>query len=130
MEFCEQLFTALRHLLAVPERRPPAAPQARALRDHQRQGLQGGHAVKQLVDLEGAHHAAANTLIGRQRADVLAFQHDATGAWLQHAGEQVDEGGFAGAIGPDQRVACALFQVQVDAIGRHNAAKAHLQPLS
>jgi len=45
----------------------------------------------------------------RQIGDVVAFKQDAPGIGLQHARQQIDDGGLAGAVRADQRVARALL---------------------
>ena len=44
----------------------------------------------------------------------LALEQHLAGARRQHAGEQVDEGGLAGAVRPDQRVARACLEREGD----------------
>jgi hypothetical protein len=42
----------------------------------------------------------------------------------QHAGHQIDQRGLAGAVGPDQCVALALRQVELDVLGDDQRAEA------
>ena len=62
---------------------------------------------KQRVDLERARHAALDARVLRQAGDALVAQEDLARARRQHAGQQVDERGLAGAVRPDERVARA-----------------------
>ena len=66
---------------------------------------------------------------GARLRDVLAFERDAAGGGLQHAGQQVDQRGLAGAVGADQRVARAARDVQADVVGGGDAAEALDQAL-
>jgi hypothetical protein len=52
--------------------------------------------------------------VHRQIGDVVAFEQDAPGIGLEHAGQQIDDGGLAGAVRADQRVARALLDPQRD----------------
>ena len=129
VELLQQLFTALIDRFARAQRLPPLAAQALVLRHGERQGFERRERVEQLVDLEGAHHAALHALVRRQARDVLAFERDGAFGGLQHTGQQVDERGLACAVGADERMACALLQVQRDVVGGRDAAKTLDQPL-
>ena len=93
---------------------------ALVLRHHHAQGFQRRHAVEKLVDLEGAHHAAAHALVRRQLGDVVAVEQDAAllqfGDGLAVAGQApvdqlvvgvrgVQEGDAGGHFGRDQLLA-------------------------
>ncbi len=65
-------------------------------------------------------HAAVHGHVG----DVHAIKHDAPGAGHQRARDLVDQGGFAGPIGANQRVDFARQHVQVGVVGGQQAAKA------
>lgn len=125
MELLEQLRSPLRHLGRRAQRPPPLRGQPGLLRDHERQRFQRRHRVEELVDLEGAHHAARHAAVRRQARDVLAFQHDAAGRRREHTRQEVDQRGLAGAVGPDQCVARAALQVQRHVVGGRDAAEAH-----
>ena len=129
VELFQQLTATLSNPCFGTQALPPAAAQPPVLRHHQRQCLQRRHGVEQLVDLEGAHHAPAHPLVGCDVGDVFAVQHNAPFRRLQHAGEQVDECGFARAIGANERMARAFHQVERDVAGGGNAAKTFDQAL-
>ena len=83
----------------------------------------GVRSSEQLVDLEGAGDAAPHPLVRLERGDVVAFEQDAPGGRAQHAGEEVDHGGLAGAVRADQGMAGALLDRERDAVGRGDAAE-------
>ena len=56
--------------------------------------------------------------------DVLAVEQDLAGGRAQHAGEQVDERGLAGAVRADQRMARALLDAERYVVRRDDAAEA------
>ena len=53
-------------------------------------------------DLEGAQHAAAEQLVGRQPGDVLAVEDDLAAIGRDIAGDQVEQRRFARAVRADQ----------------------------
>src|SRR5437764_797096 len=59
----------------------------------------------------------------RPFGDVFAAVEDLAGCGTQHAGELVDEGRLAGAIGADEGVARALRQREVDVVGGDDSAE-------
>src|SRR5690606_20388180 len=77
---------------------------------------------KQRVDLEGACESALDALVLRHCGHVLVAEVHRAGSRRMHAGQQVDEGGLAGAVGPGQRVARPFGQREVDAVVGANAA--------
>ena len=123
MKLLQQLFTTLRDFFIGSQRLPPLPAQATVLRHGKRQGFQRRHGIKQLVDLEGAHHATLDAFMRCQAADVSPFQRDAAAGRLQHTGEQIDQRGFARAIGPDEGVAGALPEFEVDVVSSGDAAE-------
>jgi hypothetical protein len=56
---------------------------------------------KKLRDLKGAPDAEPGHVAGRQPGDVPPAKQDGAGIGLQIAGDHVDEGGLARAIGAD-----------------------------
>ena len=61
--------------------------------------------------------------------DVAAGQQHASARRRQHAGEQIDERGLAGAVGADQRVARAGGELEVDFLHGHERAEMAAQRL-
>ena len=59
----------------------------------------------------------------RQRGDVLAVEQHVAGRGSQRAGDQIDQRGFAGAVRPDQRVAGAARQREIDVVGDTGARR-------
>ncbi len=92
---------------------PPRARRAAALTHCERDRLERAQMGKQRVDLERAHQAALDAPFGRQRRDLLPFEKDRAAIGLQHAGDEIDQRGLAGAVGADQRVARALGQIEL-----------------
>src|SRR3981081_4587841 len=91
--------------LVEPACRPPEAERAAApalQRDaHVLQHCQMG---KDRGDLEGAHEAEARDIGRRERRDVAALVDDAAARRLQELGEEIETGGLAGAVRPDEGV--------------------------
>jgi hypothetical protein len=59
----------------------------------------------------------------RHAGDVLAFEQDLAGGRQQIAGQAVEEGGFAGAVRPDQAENVALLQRHRGGIDRLETAE-------
>ena len=107
---------------------PPVAAAAETFRHREPDGLERRQIGVELVDLEGARQAAQHPRMHRQIGDVAAFEQDAPGIGLEHAGQQVDDGGLAGAVRADQRVAGALFDLERKIAGDLEAAELLFQP--
>src|SRR6185436_15422189 len=72
-------------------------------------------------DLEGAHQPQACD-VGRPPAgDVAPIENNAPGGRGEEAGEQVEAGGLAGAVGTDQCVDGPAAHAQIHATDRHEA---------
>ena len=72
---------------------------------------------------------SGDALVRLEIGDVAAFEHDAPGGRAQHAGQQVDDRGLAGAVRADQRVARAFLDGERHVVGRDDAAELLHQPL-
>ena len=107
------------------------APQSRsrplAFRDDERDRFERCQRVEQLRDLKSAHQSTARSLMRRQRRDVFAFEVDAAARRGQHAGQQIDERGLAGAVGSDQRMPCAAGELERNVLRRGNSAEVLVQ---
>ena len=79
---------------------PGAAPHVGA--DHD--VLQRGHAGEEPEVLEGAGHAAGGHLVRRPAVERHALEPHLARVGDGHAGEQVEEGRLAGAVGTDDRL--------------------------
>src|SRR5579872_1509267 len=86
--------------------------------------LEYGQPAKQPIDLKGARDAELDALGLHGRGDVAAGQQHASLTRRQHAGEQIDERGLAGAVGADQRVPRAGGELEVDAL--HGVQRAEM----
>ena len=102
---------------------PPVAARSVALGNREPQRFDRGEVGEQLVDLEGARDAELHPLVGREPGDGRAVEQDLPARRPQHAGEQVDEGGLAGAVRSDQGVAGAFLDRERDRIGGDDAAE-------
>src|SRR5207237_1006896 len=76
-----------------------------ALEDREQHGFDHAQAGKELVDLEGAREPAIHARMLGEARDPLALEEDFPRRRRERAGEDVDEGGLAGAVGADERVA-------------------------
>src|SRR6202020_934733 len=91
-------------------------------------GFQRSQISIELVDLEGARQPAQYPRMHGQIGDVVALQQDAPGIGFQHPGQQIDDGGLAGAVGTDQRVAGTGFDPQRQVARDPEAAEMLFQP--
>src|SRR6266581_3853916 len=106
----------------IPVRRewpPPGCGMVSTFKHCKRHRFQRGEVGKEGVDLEGAREAALDACIGPERSDVVRAEQDLAAVRAQHPGDEVDERGLAGAVGPDQRVAHPLRQRELDVL-RHD----------
>ena len=120
----QKLLAPLGHVSAVAQGWPPLPALPQVLRQGHGQSVQRGEAFKLLVDLKCAHQATAHPLVWRQVADVFTQQANAAFGGRKHAGQQIDERGFARAIGTDERMTRSAGNVQADLVGGSDAAKA------
>src|ERR1700738_3867706 len=79
---------------------------------------------KQIGELEGAAEAGAGAQRRGKRGDVTAIEQDVAFARAQLSGDQVEIGGFAGAVGPDNGGQLARPKNAADAVDRDMAAEA------
>ena len=110
----QKLHRLVDHVAARARGRDHVRRGADALGDRHVDVLQHREAAEQPVDLEGAGDAALDALGLLDLGDVLALEQHLAGARRQHAGQQIDEGGLAGAVRADQRVARAFLQREGD----------------
>ena len=106
---------------------PPIGAGAEPLGDHEPDRFQRREVEEQLIDLEGARHAEPHALVRHRIGDVVAFEHDAAGGRAQHAGQEIDHRGLAGAVRPDQRVPRAFLHREIDVLRGKDAAEALFQ---
>ena len=85
--------------------------------------------VEQVHDLEGARDAAPRDGARRQPGDVLAREGDAPGVGLVAAGEHVEAGGLAGAVGTHDPVDLALVHLEAHVLEHHAVAEPLREPL-
>jgi hypothetical protein len=72
-------------------------------------------------NLERPNNALARDLRGFGCGNIAPIKKDGAGSGNQKFGQQIETGGFAGAIGPDQRVNVAALNLQADIIDRRES---------
>ena len=127
MKARQRLRNLLVDVAARPHPPPPVAAAAEPFGYRKANGLQRRQIGIELVDLEGARQAAQHPRMHRQIGDVVAFEQDAPGVGLEHAGEQIDHGGLAGAVRSDQRMAGALLDPERQVARDPQAAEGFFQ---
>ena len=83
---------------------------------------------KRTHQLEGAADAAPADDVGPEPVDALAGEMDRAVVGREHAGDDVEQRGLAGAIGTDDREDSALRHAEADIVDREQAAEALAQP--
>ena len=83
---------------------------------------------EELRNLERAGDPEPRDRARRVCRDVLAEERHATGLRLQVAGRDVEERGLAGAVRADDREVLAVDDIEIDAVGRDDAAEADVEP--
>jgi len=113
---------------AVPAQ---VAPHREALRAQRGQGdqhvVQGRLVVKQIHDLERARQALARDLPRRQAGDVFAGKAHRAAVGLEAAGQHVEAGGLARAVGAHDAGQLALVEIERDALQHYLVAEALVQ---
>src|SRR5437868_14052325 len=107
---------------------PPVATTAEPFRHRKPDGLERRQIGVELIDLEGARQPAQHPPMRRQVRDVVTLKQNAPGIGLEHAGQQIDDGGLAGAVRTDQRVARASFKLERKIAGDDEPAELLLPP--
>ncbi len=102
----------------LPEKSPPHLQ-----RPPGKNVVKRGHAAKQRQILEGAGDAARGRRMRPHAFPHLPFEGDAAGVRLVEAVDDVEHGGFAGAIGADNGADLAFADVERDASERADAAE-------
>src|SRR5204862_7617894 len=85
--------------------------------------LHGGQVREHGADLERAVQALAGDVRRRVARDLLALVGDGAAGGRQEAGEQVETGGIARAVGPDQGVDGSSLDPEIDALDRDESAE-------
>src|ERR1700677_2343293 len=84
------------------------------------------HVGKHVGDLKTAREASSVDLIRWQARNNLAFQNNTAGGRRYIAADQVERGRFAGAVRPDDRMAFAFGDGQIQIMDNLDIAKALL----
>src|SRR6185437_5057223 len=103
---------------------PETAGEAAPLLDRQRYRFERAEMGKQRIDLERARQPAMHALLRLARGDVFLAEQDLSAVGREHAGDEIDQRGLAGAVRPDQRVARAFRQRDADVVGDDQRAEA------
>src|SRR5258707_106248 len=106
---------------------PPTSGVALPLADRKRHRLERAEVGKQRIDLKGAHEAAFDALLGLERRDVVFAKENMSPVRPEHAGHEIDQRRFAGAVRSDQRITLALRQFELDVLGDDERAEALIQ---
>ena len=78
-------------------------------------------------DLKSPRQAQPDALVLGQVTDVLPHHPHTAGIGRKHSGDEIDQGGFTGTIGPDQTHTFASIQLQGHVAGDMQAAKRFAQ---
>src|SRR5439155_6811788 len=124
----KQLRGFLYYFFVTPCSAPHARRHAAALGDGERDVVEHWKVAEQAVNLEGAAQAALHALRLRRPGHVVAAEQDAAGGGPQGPHQHVDEGGLAGAVRPDERVAVSGPQPEIDALRDCQRAEALAEP--
>ncbi len=87
------------------------------------------HGMKRLGDLKSAADAPAKPLLRGGEGDGLALEQDDAAIRPELPADHVEDGGFAGAVGADQRDHLAALHGKADLARRDDAAEGFAQPL-
>src|SRR5262249_20820755 len=93
------------------------------------QVFEHGHAAERLWNLERARHAGAAAPLGRQMRNVRSGEADAAGCARDRSIDDVEQGGLAGAVRPDDAERLAFFEREIDSISYHHGAEAFADAL-
>ncbi len=85
--------------------------------------FQQGHFLEHADVLERTGDTALGDLVRRDLADVLAVEFDRAAGSAQQTGDQVEDGGLAGAVRADQAKDAALRDIEIDVLQNLQAAK-------
>src|SRR6267154_1464837 len=83
-----------------------------------------GHVVEEPYVLECSGDPRPGHLVGFRTGYLLAIEDDSATGWLEQAGDAVEKGGLAGAVGPNQRKDLASSDLKAHAVHRNQAAEA------
>ena len=109
------------------EKKPPRPALRSTTPDADHHVLEHGERGVELRDLERAADAEARDVARRERGDVAPLEVDAAAVGLQVAGDHVDEGGLAGAVGADQADHGVPLDGGVDVARRRHRAEVLVQ---
>src|SRR5690348_6464844 len=122
-EALDQLGDLARDLGLAADDPPPVVAMADPLRYREAERLDRGEIGEQLVDLKRARDAEPDPRVRLEAGDVVAVEQNLAGGGLEHAGEQVDDGGLSGPVRPDQGVPRTPLDAQRNVVGGDDAAK-------
>src|SRR5688572_30589951 len=111
------------HEAGQPVRARPAVEDGASTLERDPDVLEDGEAGKDRRDLERLRDAELRGRELRQAGDVAPFQEDAPPARRQLAGDQLEEGGLAGAVGTDDRAQLAGMHGEIDTVDRQQRSE-------
>src|SRR5580704_2268855 len=114
-------------MLLAMQRRARIPAQRRQAEQRQGGVAQDRVAGEQRDDLIGARHAEMGAFAARRPRDVAVEQLDRAGVGLQLAGDQIEQGGLAGAVRADDQAALARLDFEIDVGGDAKAAERFAQ---
>ena len=103
---------------------PAGEPEVRADRDVLAHGKTG----EGLHDLEGSHEAECGDALRRHAGDVASLEEDAASIGHEEAGDEIEEGGLAGAVRADKGGDAALGEREAHLGHGGQAAEAARDP--
>ncbi len=127
MESLEQREHFVDDLGFASDNAPPVMAGADTFRYREPERLERRQIREKLIDLEGARDAEPHARMRAHVGDVAALEQDLPSGRREHAGQQIDDGGLAGAVRSDQRVARALLDLERHITGRDDAAETLLE---
>src|ERR1700682_6174428 len=107
---------------------PPVAATAEPFGYRQANGLERRQVSIELIDLEGTRQPAQHPGMHRQVHDVVSLKQDTPAVGPEDAGQEINDGGFAGAVWTDQRVTRAGFDLQREVAGDLEPPELLFQP--
>src|SRR6266545_2225120 len=117
---------SVKHTAAAEKQPAPVVPRLAGDADV----LPRGQSGKDVAELEGAGDALLRHLMHRHPGNVLAGKDDFPGVRPEHAGDQVEDGGLAGAVGADDGANLARLDRHVDVVDGDQCPESARQPLA
>ena len=85
--------------------------------------FQHGQVGKDIGDLEGAPNAQVGHAVERQVGDIRPLKEHLSAGGRRTPAEQIEEGGFSGAVGADDGMQAEFLDLDTDIVHGHQSAK-------